>query len=567
MAATSVLEPMVGLYRATGDRRYLAFCRYLVSSWDQPHGPKILTSLLDHGKVNRTANGKAYEMMSNLVGLCDLYRVTGERRFLDAARVAWKDIAAHQLYVTGGTSLGEHFQPDGHLPDTGAVAETCANVTWLQLCLRLLAITGDTCYAEAIERVVYNHLLAAQAEDGNDWCYFTVLRGRKQFRSDVNCCHSSGPRGVALIPTAFYGTTREGVRINLYGESRFRTEIPSAGSVEIVQRTSYPATGHVEITLRLERPGRFPLELRIPSWSTTCSITVDGEKLSVPKRPLVVLDSVWKSENRLVLQLDTQPRWIIGKGEHKGMLAVARGPFVLCVSRRWNKDVPPLAALGIDQGTIREMPGGGAERDPAERALLAAVRGKHYNGASLADTDLVMGPFALVQKEELAVWLPSVEALKQRPFSLLFAGREAYSRRGNVEGSICDGDAKTYRVTFDGTRQDRDFWQVTLARPVEIHRVVYHHGHTFHDGGWFDTSAGKPQVFVQTEKSGSWQRVGELSSYPSLRADREPSIPDGRPFALEIPSTKVYGLRISGKPACGDNPGQAFSSCGELAAY
>ena len=105
MAATSVLEPMVKLYVVTGDERYLAFCRYLVDSWDQPNGPKILASLLDHGKVNKTANGKAYEMMSNLVGLCELYRVVGDERYLKAARNAWEDIRHNQTYITGGVSF------------------------------------------------------------------------------------------------------------------------------------------------------------------------------------------------------------------------------------------------------------------------------------------------------------------------------------------------------------------------------------------------------------------------------------------------------------------------------
>ena len=45
MAASSVLEPMVNLYRLTGEQRYLDFCRYIVSSWDQPNGPKLLASL------------------------------------------------------------------------------------------------------------------------------------------------------------------------------------------------------------------------------------------------------------------------------------------------------------------------------------------------------------------------------------------------------------------------------------------------------------------------------------------------------------------------------------------
>src|SRR5208283_564765 len=104
MAATSVLEPMVNLYRFTGDRKYLDFCEYLVRSWNQPNGPKIIESLRATQSVFHTANAKAYEMMSNLVGLAELYRATGNPVYLRTARIAWQDIAAHRLYVTGTTS-------------------------------------------------------------------------------------------------------------------------------------------------------------------------------------------------------------------------------------------------------------------------------------------------------------------------------------------------------------------------------------------------------------------------------------------------------------------------------
>jgi len=77
MAATSVLEPMVVLYRFTGEPKYLEFARYIVKSWDEPNGPKIIATLLKEKQVNKTANGKAYEMLSNLVGLCELARATG----------------------------------------------------------------------------------------------------------------------------------------------------------------------------------------------------------------------------------------------------------------------------------------------------------------------------------------------------------------------------------------------------------------------------------------------------------------------------------------------------------
>jgi hypothetical protein len=202
MAATSVLEPIVLLHRETGEPRYLEFARYIVSAYDEPKGPGIIRSLLDHGDVRRTANAKAYEMMSNLVGLCELYRTTGEKRLLEVCERAWRDIAENHMYITEGVSLGEHFQDDGVLPNRGAVSETCAQVTWLQLNLQLLRLTGNTnLYAVALEKLVLNHLLASQKPDGSGFCYFTPLEGKKPFGTDINCCTSSGSRGLMLIPT------------------------------------------------------------------------------------------------------------------------------------------------------------------------------------------------------------------------------------------------------------------------------------------------------------------------------------------------------------------------------
>ncbi|MCX6903038.1 MAG: glycoside hydrolase family 127 protein, partial [Verrucomicrobia bacterium] len=206
MAATSVLEPIVLLYRLTGETRYLDFARYIVKAWDEPNGPKIIQALLAQKQVNRTANGKAYEMLSNLVGLCELARVTGERGLLEPVLNAWQGIVDHRLYLTGSASAGEHFQADYVLPNQpGAhICETCVTTTWIQLNLQLLRLTGEGKFGNELERTFYNHLAAAQHPRGDDWCYYTALEGRKPYDKGISCCHSSGPRGMALVPQSSY---------------------------------------------------------------------------------------------------------------------------------------------------------------------------------------------------------------------------------------------------------------------------------------------------------------------------------------------------------------------------
>ncbi|MDE3145582.1 MAG: glycoside hydrolase family 127 protein, partial [Bacteroidota bacterium] len=46
MAATSVLDPMVELYKYTGEKKYLDFCYYILDAWEYTNGPKIISTLL-----------------------------------------------------------------------------------------------------------------------------------------------------------------------------------------------------------------------------------------------------------------------------------------------------------------------------------------------------------------------------------------------------------------------------------------------------------------------------------------------------------------------------------------
>ena len=56
-------------------------------------------------------------MLSNLVGLCELARATGDRKLLQAVNNAWQDIVDNRLYITGTASNGEHFHGDHELPN------------------------------------------------------------------------------------------------------------------------------------------------------------------------------------------------------------------------------------------------------------------------------------------------------------------------------------------------------------------------------------------------------------------------------------------------------------------
>ena len=347
MAATSVLEPMVNLYRLTGDRKYLQFCEYIVSSWDEPQGPKIIATLNSTGSVFKTANAKAYEMLSNLVGLTELYRVTGNPLYLRTAEIAWKDVTAHRLYISGTASSGEHFTNDFVLPaeDLSDVGEGCVTVTWLQLTWQLLRLTGEPQYAEQLEHTVYNALLGAQDPEKGDICYFTPLNGRKSPGPGISCCVSSEPRGIAMIPQLAWGARENGVAVILYAPGRV-TVPTSAGEVRIDSKTDYPLDGNVNLTLNPAKPARFPLYLRVPAWTKNYVATVADQKFKGTAGQFLVIDRTWNPGDQVDIAMDLRVQVVPGGPSYPYSVAIARGPQFLALDERVNPEVLDLQAAG-----------------------------------------------------------------------------------------------------------------------------------------------------------------------------------------------------------------------------
>jgi uncharacterized protein len=575
MAATSVLEPMVGLYRATGEVRYLDFCRYVVSSWDEPGGPAIVTSLRRTGSVQKTANGKAYEMMSNLVGLCELVRATGEEAWLEPVRIAWRDIAERRLYLTGGTSQGEHFREDHHLPnEPGAnVSETCATVTWLQLNSQLLRLTGEAVFGDELEKVFVNHLAAAQHPDGTRWCYFTALEGAKPYGPGINCCVSSGPRGMALVPQHAFlvergrGTRPDAVLINLLEAGRAGLSV--AGGDLVVEEVHDPTrVGEMVLALSMPRPLRFAVKVRTPAWARPMQVRAErGTGVGQEREGWTELEArEWRDGDRIVVSYRLGGRLVTGTHGNLGRAAVMFGPAVLAYDEAHNPGWGSFRRVGLAATPDRSLVRWDGERPDGEAVFSVPVR--RAGRAGLYDAAFVLYADAGSQGSRFAVWLPAPGAEIPTIGSLFEDGEESRSKPGNVEGSILDGTRESFVVTFDGQPQEEAWFAVRVDEGVTLKRVVFAHGKSFHDGGWFDTSAGKPRVEVQRAEGGVWESVGPLASYPSTSGSDPGGLRGGEEFSflLEVPA-RVVGLRVVGKPAGGDNPKQAFASCAGLSGF
>ena len=266
MAATSVLEPMVLLYRLTGRRTLPRLLRAMWSkSWDEAERPedRAVTVEGEAGQQDRQRQG----VRDAVEPRGPLRTGAGHRRPVvccEPVLIAWQDIVDKRLYLTGSASQGEHFRDDHELPNhpVAHVGETCVTTTWIQLNSQLLRLTGE---AQVRRRTGTNVVQPPRCRTASamasQWCYFTALEGTKPYGPGINCCVSSGPRGMALVPQhalfLIRGSDTEAERlfVNLYGMWRFSGNVGQT-PVLIEQKSNFPQSGRCRLLITAEQPVR-----------------------------------------------------------------------------------------------------------------------------------------------------------------------------------------------------------------------------------------------------------------------------------------------------------------------
>jgi hypothetical protein len=368
---------------------------------------------------------------------------------------------------------------------------------------------------------------------------------------------------MALAPQAAYFRGHDGtgdvLLVDTLESSRATLKLGGqAVTVELV--SGFPVNGQAGLTMRMARPATFALRIRVPAWASPLVVKGSGAEATAERGWASLPAREWKDGERVTLKFTVAPRLVRGQHGNAGKAAVCWGPFVLALDQQENKSLPAPSALGLVELqppiTLK------AERPLSFEAKVVGRKGSTPVWATLT-TFADVGASGGVYR----VWLRAPGVPGAEGESLLSDGEESRSRRGNRDGSILDGDLASFVVTFDGRPAKEDWYAVTLSSPVAIGRIVFAHGQNFHDGGWFDASAGKPQVQAKRAGNAKWETVGTLADYPATTAADGRALRPGQTFTLRLtePLTAV-AVRVVGKPACGDNPKQAFSSCAELQA-
>lgn len=76
ISATIILDPLIELYRATGDQRYLDFMNLVIQQMEEKEGLQLISSALSNRDLEWIADGKIYQLLWNITAVAKIYQMT-----------------------------------------------------------------------------------------------------------------------------------------------------------------------------------------------------------------------------------------------------------------------------------------------------------------------------------------------------------------------------------------------------------------------------------------------------------------------------------------------------------
>jgi DUF1680 family protein len=215
----------------------------------------------------------------------DLYRITGNMRYLQAVLNAWEMLRDEWEMPGGSWALCEsgRYPPKSYLLGLPSRSgEECCAVFWIKLNQRLhLLFPEQEVYVSEIEKSIYNagigNLLGSSMIS-----YHTVLEGKKEpavCPPVGTCCEGQGTRLYGSLPEYLYSISPRGIYVDLYAPSEITWKQGKTG-IKLTDTTAFPESGEVRLRVDTPQPVMFTLSLRIPSWAVKAvEISVNGKSV------------------------------------------------------------------------------------------------------------------------------------------------------------------------------------------------------------------------------------------------------------------------------------------------
>lgn len=380
-----MISALLYYYRCTGEERVLKACLKAADLFCSQVGP--------HSESKRTTLPGPQACPTTICdALAELYRYTGDQKYLDTAESSLNALLAQEgrdkslredKILSGhaaawgivACSMAEVYRADGsqallelltnyqsklqpHLQPTGAPSghwealagngpyvntETCDTFWQFLWCVRMLEITGKVEYADLAEKAFLNALPGARSKDGRVIAYFfapnELIAARRACKTEyparlyIECCQANSPRIMPMLAERLVMATPEGgFAIPFFAASVSRVKSKNGRAVTVTQETEYPFDETV--TIRLNTDGAkeaFPLLLRIPGWCHGAEIRINSKVMSGKHQAgsWARLDRKWKDDDTVELTLPMEVKTSFWQ---ERAVFVERGPLLYCLA-------------------------------------------------------------------------------------------------------------------------------------------------------------------------------------------------------------------------------------------
>lgn len=156
-------------------------------------------------------------------------------------------------------------------------------VAWVNLTGFLFQITGDAMVAEELERIVWQHFLAAPDMQPDS----------------------------LILPYVFTRNT-DFIHLNLYVPASIHFQHSLGGNVTVALETDFPESGTIRIIFGMETKQYLEVNIRIPSWAEDASVTVKGVKYLAEPGTYSQIAKKWKEGDvvEVVIPVDNLPPYM-----------------------------------------------------------------------------------------------------------------------------------------------------------------------------------------------------------------------------------------------------------------
>jgi len=343
---------IVWLYNRNGDPKLLDLARQLARQgfdWkalyaDFPYRDKVEkkdSSLKSHGVNNAMAlkTGALWSMIS------------GSAEDRESSRKMLETLDRFHGLPNGTFAADEHLA--GRDPSQGT--ELCTVVEEMFSLEELIQIYGDPPLANKLERIAFNALPGAFSKDmwahqydeqpnqvlvsdaKRDWSTNGNQSNLFGLEPNFGCCtanmHQGWPKFAASL---WMATADNGLAAINYSPSEVRTAVKGT-AVHITEETTFPFDETITLKVDTAAPVTFPLQLRIPGWTSAVIIRVNGaSQRNIEPGKFFILSREWRAGDTVLIRM---PMPVFVSHGYRNSVVVSRGPLLysLDIGEKWKK--------------------------------------------------------------------------------------------------------------------------------------------------------------------------------------------------------------------------------------